>query len=644
MLAVVGGLGLGLVVLVLRHVSESPVPTAVAADLLLQGEAHRLGYGWLTGCQFSRDGTTLAVATSLGVELRSGDDLTLRQMLRGHSASSAALSPTGERLVSGSHDGTLFLWDLTKGGCVFALQAGGSGVEQLAFSPDGRVIASGHLSGEIKLWDPTSGKLVRTLRGHKGTVKSVAFGPEPVMLASVSVDDEVRVWDFRTGRLLRRFQLKGARYADFSDDGAFLLVMSNKQVVRLRGSYEWFFWVGELVVYETAAWEPVHTIQWQDCVLRGIAVSRRYLAVGVSSYNSLPGTRVDLVEIWDLRILKKVRTIPVQEGFRALALSPCGRKLAVLGKEVTLWDTLTGAKIAASSGHTSGVRALEFSPDGRWLMTGGWDEIVVWDLDVMAEFSRVRVEDPVDDMKFSADGSRLAVGCFKDTYIYRVDGPAIVPIMTLGRSSSSVSFSPDGRWVATSRRGLGEVTIWDTHSGRLVRSLLVSKSLGADQGVQSVEYSPGGHLLVVASWNSPFVSLWSPGAGSMAREFKRELGGSSGWVSESARSACFSPDGKIIAASQIRSIVLWEVASGRMITSWAAEAERLVFSPDSRFLASCYGKKATLWSVVRGERIREFVGHTAEITSLAFSADGRFLATGSEDGTVVLWELGPISP
>lgn len=216
--------------------------------------------------------------------------------------------------------------------------------------------------------------------------------------------------------------------------------------------------------------------------------------------------------------------------------------------------------------------------------------------------------------------------------------------MTLGRASSSVSVSLDGRWVAISRRGLGEVTIWDTRSGRLVRGLLVSKTLGADQGVQSVEYSADGHLLVVAGWNSSFMSLWSPGAGSMVREFKRELGGSSGWVSNSTRSACLSPDGKILAASQIQSIVLWEVASGRIITSWAADAERLVFLPDGRFLASCYGKKATLLSVVRRERIREFVGHTAGITSLAFSPDGGFLATGSGDEAVVLWELGPISP
>jgi WD40 repeat protein len=106
-----------------------------------------------------------------------------------------AFSPDGKAIASGSHDGTVKVWDAASGQHRATLQGHTAGVTSVAFSPDGKAIASGSEDKTVKVWDAASGQHRATLQGHTAGVTSVAFSPDGKTLGSGGDDGTVRVWD-----------------------------------------------------------------------------------------------------------------------------------------------------------------------------------------------------------------------------------------------------------------------------------------------------------------------------------------------------------------------------------------------------------------------------------------------------------------
>ncbi len=112
-------------------------------------------------------------------------------------------------------------------------------------------------------------------------------------------------------------------------------------------------------------------------------------------------------------------------------------------------------------------------------------------------------------------------------------------------------------------------------------------------------------------------------------------------------SVAYSPDGRRLAsASYDRTIKLWDAATGQVIRTLSAgkEVEAVVFHPDGTRLASSHDGIATLWDAATGQVIRTFRGHTRGVFRLAFSPDGKLLASSSTDGTVRLWDVAAGTP
>ncbi|MFD6286315.1 trypsin-like peptidase domain-containing protein [Streptomyces sp. NPDC060205] len=286
-------------------------------------------------------------------------------------------------------------------------------------------------------------------------------------------------------------------------------------------------------------------------------------------------------------------------GVSALAFSPVGRVLAGGGYDddkVRLWDPATGRLRRTLSGQRDGTAAVAFSPDGRVLASSGQD-------------GTVRLWNP-------------ATGSLRRTLS--------------GHGASPLAFSPDGRTLAGGGYDDDKVRLWDPATGRLRRTLS-----GHRDGISAVAFSPDGRTLAGGGYDDK-VRLWDPATGRLRRTLSGHQDGTT--------AVAFSPDGRTLAGGGYDDKVrLWDPATGRLRRTLSGHQDgtsAVAFSPDGRTLGSGgFDDRVRLWDPRSGQLLRDLVGHKGAVSALAFSPDGRTLASGGDgDGAVrVVGQMaGPI--
>ncbi|MBD2413670.1 CHAT domain-containing protein [Nostoc calcicola FACHB-3891] len=332
-----------------------------------------------------------------------------------------------------------------------------------------------------------------------------------------------------------------------------------------------------------------------------------------------------------------VKTLKKHTSFvNSVSFSPDGKTLASgsWDNTVKLWDVNTGREIKTFNGHTSIVTSVSFSPDGKTLASASSDTVKLWDVNTGRE-----IKTPnghiffVNSVSFSPDGKTLA-SALEDKTVKLWDVNTGREIKTLNGhtgSVNSVSFSPDGKTLASASYDK-TVKLWDINTGREIKTLI-----GHTKSVESVSFSPDGKTLASGSWDNT-VKLWDVNTG---REIKT-LNGHTG----SVKSVSFSLDGKgktLASGSWDNTVKLWDVNTGREIKTLNGHTffvKSVSFSPDGKTLASASGDKTVkLWDINIGREIKTLNGHTESVESVSFSPDGKTLASGSWDNKVKLWDI-----
>ena len=312
------------------------------------------------------------------------------------------------------------------------------------------------------------------------------------------------------------------------------------------------------------------------------------------------------------------------------------RSVAGEAEEALHRAVLTSRVRLRLAGHTDQILSVAYSPDGTRIATASLDGTArIWDASTGQELHTLAGHGPVRGIAFSPDGRRTATAGDDGTVrIWASEtGDELSTLLGPTDAVRRVAFSPEGRFVAATSQDR-TARLWDAASGEQIAVM------SASEGLVGIAFSPDGHRLA-AGGSSGLLQVWEVPSG---REALR-------WVDSGSpdgiRNLAFSPDGTHLASAATgnASGIVWDAMTGQLqstLIGHTNEVYGIAYSPDGRLLATGgLDRKAKVWEASTGRELLTLSGHTAGLNGVAFSPDGTRLATASWDGTSRVWDIGP---
>ena len=547
--------------------------------------------------------------------------------LEGHTdwVNAIALSSDGRRVVSGSRDKTIKLWNLDTGECLRTLLGHMDSVCAVAFSADSRRALSGSQDKTLRLWDLDTGLCLRTLKGHRGSVIAVAVLPDGRRALSGSDDKKLKLWSLKSGRCLRTL-----------DQQPPVAVLPDGRRALSGGADN------TLNLWDLDNGQCLQTLEGHTSRLNAVAVSfdgRRALSAGADN----------TLNLWDLDNGQCLQTLHEHwDQVWAVALSSDGHRALSGSFDATLrfWDLDTGQHSRLLRGHQGQVLAVALCSDGCHAVSGSADTTLkLWDLSrgqASGEGVKTLEGNPgfVKAVAVLPDGRRAASWSANN-----VEGTIIIWSLETGRClsgfkrqmqpHSNVAFSSDGR-LALSGSDDKKVNLWNLETGGCLCTLEGHTGWG-----QAVALSSDSRRALLGSWDHA-LDLWDLNTRQRLQTLRGHTAG--------ARAAALSSDGRrALSGGDDNTLKLWDLDSGqclRTLLGHTAGVRAAALSSDGRrALSGSDDNTLRLWDIETGRSLHTLRGHTAGVQTVAFLPDGRRALSGAggfaarSDCTLKLWDL-----
>ncbi len=663
--------------------------TSLAQDYTTQwhlpeGVITRLGRGLVYDIKYSPDGSQLAVATPIGIwiyDALSGKDIKFLKT-PSNPINMVTFSPDGNMIASASGSEVL-LWDIDTEKPSMTLTAP-AGIRILFFSEDGTKLTCVGNKGQIRVWnfeaEKTQIEFADITFGSEylkdAQFKSVAVSPDGQLLAAVFFAQRAykfRVWNIKTGKYLIS--------VTSNDRHRTGLVFSPDSKILASGGH-----IG------TIRFADLETDERQEASIR--PTNDGFITLAFSPKGKFLATaHRDGVRLWNKAIERKPpwtlargednHQIILNKGksdIHKLAFSPDETTLLAVSSNGTIrtWNTITWEQGFSLTKHLDSIKRLKFSKvDGALtnVLTSysgtGNIRIQQWDIN-LAEQLFTEYLDTKRSGTISLDGKTVVNSNWDGSSLNVWDVKTKLPITILkGQPTrdpqNQLTISSDGKIVASGGRDT-LVRVWRTTNSDMDMPQFTLK--GHTAPISRLAFSLDGKTLASSSWNATSrkttIHMWNMIDGTQLHTITKHR--------NRVRALAFSSDGKILvsasSASNDSTIRLWNTANATQITILRNQngVKTLQFVPgDKTLVIGKWDGTIHLWNIntnhnlplvnllsstlskvknfiSKEEPIPFFRGHTGGVSTLAFSPNGKILASGSWDGTILLWDWEKIAP
>jgi serine/threonine protein kinase len=285
--------------------------------------------------------------------------------------------------------------------------------------------------------------------------------------------------------------------------------------------------------------------------------------------------------------------------------------------------------------HKLLVRAIQFSPDGKLLYSSAVNGLSSWDLSSGKIIKSVPGPD-ITSLKFSADGKSLFTGrrgkvqqLIPDSFLLKNN---FVTTNTKSRFSS-ISVSPDGKYIAAQMKHAEGVVIWDISTQQLVKTLPSNRVKQDSRYInQSVSFLPDGRLLACPGNNKNGITQWDVNSGLEIRDYKHH----GKPIFHNSDQLNVSADGNYFVASNYNRAILIDINNGKIVHVLRGDRycnfDAAHFLPDGQHIVignfAASNKSILIWNINTGEEVYRFTSENFAVRHLAVSPDGRFIVSG----------------
>lgn len=583
----------------------------------------------------------------------------------------ASISPDGKKIAAVSQEGHIMIYNSSNGALEFCseveTQYSHSQVWSLGFCDNGKLLAY-TMDKTLKIRDVATGRLLHTIESEyiSDTFFSSSFSPNGSLIAVGAENGEIRVFEVNSGKELTVIKIPNEENPDvvnyvrsvvFSADGSHLLSGSVDGKVRI-------------INLKTLKVEKIFFGHDDQVVSVAYSPDEKRVA-SVSWDNKLC--------IWDVFTGSLIKEIVISnvagDGCSAVVYRPDGSNIAVASSDhtITILDN-DGNKKQTLTRHIDGINSLCYYSNGKYLLSGAADNTVrIWDLENCQEWDnnkRRHSHVTISKVSFSPDGEKILSSSHDATIkLWNIRTGDLMKVFE-GHDSwvRSASFSPNGKYIASVSDDQS-VKIWDIQTGKCLRTLQ-----GHEYWVWDVAFSPNGNILASASADDDDIRLWNMPNGTLINILR----GHSDMVDDIS----FSKDGALlVSASRDSTVRVWNIETGNCIKKVKAHNGRVtnvIFGPNDKWIISAGKDNVKVWDYKSMEyimvldgyylvacsddgkiafvkrdnsicimdcfswKVLRIINRGADVSSITFSPDGKYLVSSSDGGTIQLWDTEPL--
>ncbi|MCB2051422.1 MAG: SH3 domain-containing protein, partial [Novosphingobium sp.] len=500
-------------------------------------------------------------------------------------------------------------------------------VSSIAFSSDGRLIVSGDSDGNVIVWNEKTAKQLRTFKNSAKSITALAFSPDGRRVAVGSDDSSARVWDISTGTLIVTFEGHSwpIEAINFTPDGRDVLTTA-LDAIRL--------------------WDAVSGAEIRNY---GSGTNAKSSALRPDGWQFVTGDSDNTIKVWSINSGQPLRVLDhgLKGDTSALAFGPGGDVLAtaVEANSIKLWNLALGKQKLDIATDYKAPQVLAFSPDGGRILAGFSDgSVAQWETSTgKLVHSDEGTGGHVPSLTFSADRKLVAYSNSDNRVVIAQvsDGTVVRELKanTTGVISLATSTARDFVLAAI---GLAGATKWDLSNGKLLQSFKKPDMLdmGNSNDVERVAISADkGVILTGSSYGD--IDLWNMADGELVKSLEvGDLG---------VTSAVFTTDGKhalVTTADDTHSASVWDLESGKRLGTtegYYGHTETVntaAYSPSERsFATGSDDGTVRIWDAKTSKYLTELNLNSGGVEAISYSPDGHLLLAGMQDGTIQLWNL-----